>query len=266
MTFNIINYKKLGDIYMIDIKGVKIGEGIPKICVPLVGNTLDALMREARLAENPAVDMAEWRADCFDGVLDYEKLKSAFYSLRKTLSKPLLFTVRTVDEGGKLEIAHERYFTLLSEVIRDLKPDLVDIELSCGEVNCRKLIKDAKKNTVATVLSSHNFESTPTDGNMLAILSKAAEYGGDIAKLAVMPDTPADALRLLSVSESFSSSNPDIPVIAVAMGRLGRISRACGGFFGSAVTFAALEQSSAPGQIPFNEMRKILDILHSAKN
>lgn len=245
------------------IKDIKIGIGTPKLCVSLMGATLDVLLREARLAENPAIDLVEWRADCFDGAPDANRIAEAFCGLQSILKKPLLFTVRTKSEGGKLAAAPEQYAGLLGEVLQKITPDLLDIELSCGEAHCRKLIAAANAKSVATVLSAHSFASTPTDGDMQALLEQAAAYGGDIAKLAVMPDCPADVLRLLAVSERFAGAHPDMPLIAIAMGEFGKISRACGGFFGSAVTFAALEQASAPGQIPFADMRTLLDILYN---
>lgn len=247
---------------MISLKGINIGEMPPKICVPLVGDTLGGLLNEANLALHSSIDLVEWRADHFNGLLDPQKLDGAFSALKSVPDKPLLFTVRTADEGGNLKITRELYFELLQKVIRDFKPDLIDIELSCGEKYCRELVAAAKSNCVTTVLSSHNFKLTPARDDMLDILNAAVNFGGDIAKIAVMPRSSADVLELLAVSENFSRFNPDTPVIAIAMGELGKISRVTGGFFGSAVTFASLEQESAPGQIPFGDMRTLLNMLY----
>ena len=45
------------------------------------------------------------------------------------------------------------------------------------------------------------------------------------------------------------------------MGDLGKVTRVAGELMGSVMTFAALEESSAPGQIDITEMPKILAAL-----
>jgi 3-dehydroquinate dehydratase-1 len=43
------------------------------------------------------------------------------------------------------------------------------------------------------------------------------------------------------------------------MGELGRVSRVWGNAFGSAVTFASMLQISAPGQIGFFDLKKMIE-------
>ena len=51
----------------IQIRNITIGEGRPKICVPVVGQTEEDILREAAgLASLPA-DVVEWRADWVSG-------------------------------------------------------------------------------------------------------------------------------------------------------------------------------------------------------
>ena len=58
----------------IQIRNITIGEGRPKICVPVVGQTEEDILREAAgLASLPA-DVVEWRADWFQDVFDTEKV------------------------------------------------------------------------------------------------------------------------------------------------------------------------------------------------
>jgi 3-dehydroquinate dehydratase-1 len=79
-----------------------------------------------------------------------------------------------------------------------------------------------------------------------------------VAKVAVMPDTMTDVIRLLSATERASRQLP-VPLITMAMGSLGVVTRVFGSLFGSALTFAAGEKSSAPGQIPIETLREILE-------
>ena len=83
----------------------------------------------------------------------------------------------------------------------------------------------------------------------------------DIAKLAVMPVSRGDVLRLLEVSVRMHENFADRPFITMSMGKLGGISRLAGSFDGSAITFATCGRASAPGQIPSEALMGILKLL-----
>ena len=51
----------------VEVRGVKIGEGVPKICVPIVGKTKEEILAAARSFEDVALDVVEWRVDWFAG-------------------------------------------------------------------------------------------------------------------------------------------------------------------------------------------------------
>jgi 3-dehydroquinate dehydratase-1 len=55
---------------------------------------------------------------------------------------------------------------------------------------------------------------------------------------------------------------PDTPLITMSMGDLGMISRIAGGIFGSDLTFGSGGKTSAPGQIPMDELRAAMKILY----
>ena len=90
------------------------------------------------------------------------------------------------------------------------------------------------------------------------------ELGADISKIAVMPQSRKDVLTLLSVTEE-RSRHALRPVITMSMSETGLISRLAGEVFGSAVTFGSVTNASAPGQIPVEQLSRVLDILHGGK-
>ena len=47
------------------VRKVKIGEGMPKICVPVVGVTRDEIFAQAENMAELSVDIVEWRGDWF---------------------------------------------------------------------------------------------------------------------------------------------------------------------------------------------------------
>ena len=95
------------------VRNVKIGEGIPKICVPIVGVTKEDIINEAKTFESIPVDVVEWRADWFEHVFEIEKVKEVLVELRMVLKDtPLLFTFRTSKEGGEKAIEPDVYAAL----------------------------------------------------------------------------------------------------------------------------------------------------------
>ena len=56
----------------VNVRSVKIGEGIPKICVPIVGVTVDDIINEANAIVSLPADVVEWRADWYEDVHVHE--------------------------------------------------------------------------------------------------------------------------------------------------------------------------------------------------
>ena len=90
------------------------------------------------------------------------------------------------------------------------------------------------------------------------------ELDVDLPKIAVMPKKKEDVLTLLAATEEMNRKYADRPIITMSMAGDGVISRLCGEVFGSALTFGAAGQASAPGQIGVKELRQILTILHES--
>ena len=58
----------------VKVRNITIGEGRPKICVPIVGKTREEILKEASTFSALPVDVAEWRVDWYDDVFDTEKV------------------------------------------------------------------------------------------------------------------------------------------------------------------------------------------------
>ena len=77
----------------VEVRGVKIGEGVPKICVPIVGKTKEEILAAAKSFEDVALDVVEWRVDWFEGVFDFAQVEDVLKDLRPALGEtPILFT------------------------------------------------------------------------------------------------------------------------------------------------------------------------------
>ena len=90
---------------VVKVKGITIGEGAPKICVPLVGGTLEQLKVEAgSLQSSLEYDIVEWRVDFYKDVENIEKVVIALREIRSIIPDvPLVFTFRSAKEGGERE-------------------------------------------------------------------------------------------------------------------------------------------------------------------
>jgi 3-dehydroquinate dehydratase-1 len=247
------------------IKNVTIGEGIPKIIVPLVGTTREQIIAEAEEVKALQPDVVEWRADLFDGVDDLEAVTNLLAKLREIFSENLLlFTFRSHKEGGNKEISDDYYVELNQTAIRTKNIDLVDVELFSGEKTVQAIVSTAKENGVFVIMSNHDFFKTPAKEEIVARLRKMQEYGADIPKIAVMPTSVEDVITLIDATNTMKTKYADRPLITMSMGGTGVISRLAGEVFGSAFTFGAGKAASAPGQIPVSELRTVLEILHKS--
>lgn len=249
--------------HTITVRQLNIGEGAPKICVPLVGKTHAELMEEATFLMSLDVDLVEWRVDFFEMVEDIEKVKSALIDIRETLKGiPLIFTFRSAKEGGERELSSTAYTALNTTMIETGLIDIVDVELFNDEQTVKTLIHIAHENGVYVILSNHDFEKTPTKSEIIGRLKKAQELGGDLPKIAVMPKSTGDVLTLLEATNEMKERYADRPIITMSMAGAGVISRLAGELFGSAITFGAAKKLSAPGQIDIHELRSILNVIH----
>ncbi len=245
----------------VTLRTTVIGEGTPKICLPIVGTDLEDIIEQARSFRRYPCDIAEWRADWFDFVFDHDQVQSAAHAIREVLGDiPLLFTFRTKEEGGEKEISEEDYLALNCFVAEQHLADALDIELFRGDAVAARIIACAHTNGVAAVISNHNFTETPSKDEILSRLKKAQALGGDVLKIAVMPNSAHDVLTLLDATEQAHCICQQ-PLITMSMGALGAVSRISGEIFGSSVTFGAAGAASAPGQIDAETLADILQVL-----
>ena len=237
------------------IGNVVLGDGSVKIIVPLVGRTETDLCRELAAVEKSQADIIEWRADFFERTTPTEIL-SAAKAIRMQSLKPILFTLRTAKEGGQRAISDTDYGEFIQCFTASGLASAVDVEVKRGAASS---IAFARKANLPVILSYHNFQKTPSVKGLADIFDEMASAGGDVLKVAVMPQTAGDVLRLMTAALDAREKHQK-PVIAISMGALGRITRAAASLFGSVATFSSLEKGSAPGQIDVEEMKHLLEI------
>ena len=258
--------RKLTKTKPINLHGKPIACGaVPVICAPLVGRTRDEVLGEIDAVLPKAPDLVEWRADFFRQIQDAELVAETARSLRRVAGGvPILFTCRSATEGGEsVTLCESAVVDLYESVCTGRCVDLIDYELSNPPEWFERLRASSREHEIAMVGSYHNFQATPSVEAIVATFRQAQMRGADVGKVAVMPKSPADVLTLLAATHEASSSLA-IPLISMSMGAYGSVSRMIGGVFGSALTFAVGKSSSAPGQIPIEELRAVLATVRKA--
>ncbi|MBW6410607.1 type I 3-dehydroquinate dehydratase [Clostridium weizhouense] len=251
---------------VVQVKKLKIGEGMPKICVSITGNTDEKILEEARELKNVKLDIVEWRVDFYKYVDNIEKVKDILIKLSEVLIDiPLIFTFRSKNEGGEREILSEYYTKLNCEIAKTKLVDLIDVELFVGDDYINKIIEFSHQYGVKVILSNHDFSKTPSKKEIIFRLTKMIKLDADLAKIAVMPQNTGDVLTLLCATNEMKEKYPDNPIITMSMNGIGVISRLAGEIFGSCLTFGATEKASAPGQIKVEDLYSILKVLHNNK-
>ena len=237
------------------VRGLTLGDGIPKICVPLTPSSMEELQSQIAQMTPGTYDLVEWRLDYLPPDVDYAEM---YRQIRgRLMDTPLLATFRTAGEGGQRAISAADYHSLYEELL-NLGVDLIDLEWRLGESVYHPLLESARLHGAHAIFSYPDFQKTPSKEEILRILTAMQASGADLVKIALMPHCLEDVLTLLSASDEMFRLHAHCPLITMSMGRLGMISRLCGAYSGSAVTFGACGASSAPGQPDAALLRSIL--------
>ena len=246
----------------VDIRGCRIGEGRPKVILPIVERAEAAILEKAVQFSTLQADCVEWRVDHFDDVRTPGAVARCLAKLRVALrDKLLLVTFRTKTEGGEQALSHPEYLAFLSLTLDTDCADLLDIEFFTAGADLPKLVEQAHSAGLAVVCSSHDFAKTPPQAELVRRMVAMQQAGADLPKVAVMPQSRTDVLELLAATAEMADLHPETPVITMSMGTLGAVSRLAGETFGSAMTFANPGQASAPGQVALDVVNEVLDSL-----
>lgn len=246
----------------VKVRNVVIGEGLPKIIVPIVAKTKEEILAAAKSFEGIQLDIVEWRVDWFDGVFDFDQVEDVLKDLRPVLGDtPILFTFRTSKEGGEKAIDAPAYVELNKKAAATGLVDMVDVEAFTGDEYVKEIIEAAHANGVKVVASNHDFDKTPAKEDIVYRLRKMQDLGADIPKIAVMPQNKKDVLTLLAATEAMATDYADRPIITMSMAGTGLISRLAGEVFGSACTFGAVGKVSAPGQMDAENLNVVLNLI-----
>lgn len=162
---------------------------------------------------------------------------------------PLIITVRKKEEGGGARISDKQR----AAIFEALMPyaGLIDVELSSARA-LKGIIRLAKKDGKAVIISHHDFRKTPAEAGVRRIIKRALSAGADIVKVAAFAKNAEDLRTLARVVLDYSN------LIVIAMGKTGVSSRVFFPALGSLITYGSATDSTAPGQLSLKGLKKEL--------
>lgn len=247
---------------LVQVGNVLLGSGQPAVCIPVMGTNMQAIAKAAQAADAALADVIELRADGFSPMPSLEEAAAMCRAVRAAAPKTaLLFTLRTLRDGGAGADDAAAYEAVLSSVIDGGYADAVDVELSAGDAYVR-LCHLAKEKGIPVVGSCHHFEGTPEEDEIFDTLVRMARLGADVSKIAVMPRSRMDLLTLMRAAVRADEACT-APIVAISMGAQGMLSRIGAQMIGSCLTFGTAGQASAPGQLDAKTLRHLLEIIHN---
>lgn len=176
-----------------------------------------------------------------------EQLKLLGAARKLARGAAVVVTCRRAAAGGRLRGGIARQLLPLA-VADALGFPWIDLEVETaarlGAAALRGLLERSR-----LLLSCHDFARTPR--NLGAVVRRAARHGADAVKVATHCHSLRDALRLLALCRRRKN------VIAVPMGEMGLPARVLALRHGSALAYAAVGESTAPGQLALETMRKL---------
>ncbi|KAH8677261.1 dehydroquinase class 1 [Xylariales sp. PMI_506] len=202
-------------------------------------------------------DAVELRVDLLDN-LSPEFIVSQISLLRSTAKVPIVFTLRSKDQGGRLAYTSEQELLPLYRTAIRMGVEYIDVEMTLSPETL-DLISQSKGFT--RIIASHHDPNgllSWKNGGWQTWYNKALQYG-DIIKLVGVAHKMDDNFACANFRDRMVDSH-DKPIIALNMGTAGKLSRVLNQFL-TPVSHPDLPFKAAPGQLSAAEIRAGLALL-----
>ena len=181
--------------------------------------------------------------------LDYlrgAKERAAFLTwlARRHFRATLIATCRSRIGGGLFRCGRDAQIEILMQAVRagcswcDLEIETI-LRTTPGEI--RRSISPAR-----LMISHHDFHRTPS--NLSGVAGRLRRAGADAIKIAVHCKSISDSVRVCELARGHRDT------VAIPMGEFGMAGRILSLRAGSALTYAAVAQATAPGQLSLDDM------------
>jgi len=215
--------------------------GTDRVCGVVAAETAREMISQVRLGLRKTRTL-ELRLD----YLRSAKEREAFLSWlgHKRPQAVLIATCRRQEGGGLYQGSREEEIEILAQAVRS-GCDWCDVEIEIAKHMARG--EPARALAPARVMvSHHDFRGTPR--NLAGIVRRLERTGGHAIKIAAQCHSVSDSVRICKLARSRRD------VVAIPMGEFGLAGRILALRMSSALAYAAVEQTTAPGQISLDAM------------
>lgn len=212
------------------------------------------------------VDAVELRADLLKDPADSSRLSPEFLTeqlavLRANTSLPIIFTLRTVSQGGQYPDSADTAAVQLYSVALRMGCEFIDLELTAADVLRDFVISNKGHSSI--IASNHdpagNLPWTNGGNAWMEHYNAALQYG-DIIKLIGSARVLEDNFSLSEFKSWANAQHLDKPLIALNMGSAGKLSRITNRFM-TPVSSNSLTSIAAPGQLTASQIRHCLSLI-----
>lgn len=225
------------------------------LCVVIPGPLFEEAKQQILNTQSDA-GLYEFRIDKFS-FSDINLIKQ----LQQLAGHPVIFTLRSIAQGGAYEGNEEDYFQRIRQLI-SLEPDYLDLEANFSAEFFEEMAQTSSKTKI--ICSWHDFKETPR--NLQYIYDTMQKKPAQLYKLATMANSSLDALRMLSfIKENADQGNS---FIGICMGEHGQLTRILGSIFGNTITYVASDanHATAPGQLDLATLISVYNFKKLNKN
>ncbi len=204
-------------------------------------------------------DAVELRVDL---LADYspDSVGTQIALLRSAAQAPIIFTVRTVGQGGKFPDEQHDEALALYRLAARMAVEYIDVEVTMPD---RVMQAVASFKGSSRIIASHHDpqgQLSWKNGSWMAFYNRALQHG-DIIKLCGVARCLEDNFGLAAFKARMLAAHKT-PIIALNMGPHGRLSRVLNGFL-TPVSHPDLPFKAAPGQMSAREIREALALVAS---
>lgn len=202
-------------------------------------------------------DAVELRVDLLEDQ-STENIIKAVSLLRHAAKVPIIFTVRTVSQGGKFSDDARADLQRLYSLALRLGVEYLDVELDSPPDIIQSIVE--AKGSTKIIASHHDPQGTLSwkNASWVAFYNRALQFG-DIIKLVGVATSMSDNFDLSKFKEKMLAAHKT-PIIALNMGVAGKLSRVLNGFL-TPVSHPGLPFKAAPGQLSAAEIMQSLSLV-----
>lgn len=210
-------------------------------CYPILEDSKNTLIKKVSQVDKERKCMIELRLDYLlcAGMSMEDIIKTINYIKSKVTNKKIIATIRTVSEGGRVDLTKEKYFTYIKELYLKSRVHYIDVEYKFYKID--KIYYDSlfKKKKKKIIISMHIFDRIFFENEYIKLFTEMAESSGNIVKFAIKTFTKEDLFTFMIAArkcEKMIKKNKK-DAIFIAMGTVGALSRLWPEFTSTKIVF-----------------------------